>query len=82
MKRTAFIDDEARRAHDERVLREGGTLSNDQGIYTLAERARIREEIRRQIEAAEAVFASMPRRGPNPRIEAIRAEAGRGSLDS
>lgn len=70
-----LIEADRIRAHDDKVLREGGTLSNGQEIYTLAERAQIREEIRRQVEAADVALEKRGRRGLHPRVAAIRAAA-------
>lgn len=63
-----------REEHDSRVMREGGTLSNGQEIYTRAEREDLRKELRRQNEEAQAALDKVGRRGMHPRVAAIRAE--------
>lgn len=64
----------ASESHDERVMREGGTLSNGQEIYTQEERIEIRAELRAMTERAQvALEKSGRRRGPHPKIAALRA---------
>lgn len=59
--------------HDKKVLREGGTLSNGQEIYTIAEREAIRAEIREMNKAAqEALAKSGHTRGLHPRVAELR----------
>lgn len=66
----------ASESHDERVMREGGTLSNGQEIYTQEERIEIRVELRAMTERAQiALEKSGRRRGPHPKIAALRAGA-------